>query len=226
MMYTLMLGVPVRTQGQEVGTLKRIILNNGVANQFTVNPGLFGVERVVAISDIQQATAEHVVLNVTDADWKAYGAFETKQHIVSKAAASPGMMPVAPRLDTTSEILDVPTAEATTSERSLEIMSVALSQSTRVGDQGRLAGLVLDTGVPQQIVLEGGAMIQFAEVGVLDEDHIQLGTAPSRMDGATEPGTLGDGPGDSHDPTSLGSLGDRPPLVAPSTDTPRSSTTK
>jgi len=213
MLYTLMLGVPVRSQGRDLGTLHRIIVNNGVANQLSVNPGLLGIERVVPISDVQEATSEQIMLNVTDVEWKAYNAFDMKQHMVSDSAAAPGLMPIAPRLDTTTEVFDTTTAEATTSDRTLDQMAVVLSHNTHVGDRGRLAGLVIDTGVPQELVLEGGATIPFAEVGVLDEQHIQLGATPPRMDGATEPGTLGDGPGRMDNATPAGALGDRPPLA-------------
>lgn len=219
MLYTLMLGVPVRSQGRELGTLHRIIVNNGVANQFSVNPGLFGLERVVPISDVQEATPEQIVLNVTDVEWKAYNAFDMNRHMVSDSAAAPGLLPIAPRLDTTTETFDATTAEATASDRNLELMAVVLSHTTHVGDRGRLAGLVIDTGVPQALVLEGGATIPFAEVGMLDEAHIQLGAAPPRMDGATEPGALGDGPGRIDNATPAGALGDRPPLDADDTNT-------
>lgn len=221
MLCTLMLGVPVRSQGRELGTLHRIIVNNGVANQFTVNPGLFGTERVVPISDVQEATPEQIVLNVTEDEWKAYGAFDMQQHIVSDSAAAPGLMPIAPRLPTTSEISDATTAEATTSDRSVDLMAVVLSHNTHVGDQGRLAGLVIDTGIPQELLLEGGATIPFTAVGMLDEAHIQLGAAPQRMDGATEPGTLGDRPGRLDGATPAGALGDRPPLAEGATETSR-----
>ena len=54
MIYTLMLGATVRSAADNQGTLSRIIVNNGVVNQFVVNPsGLFsGPERIVPISDV------------------------------------------------------------------------------------------------------------------------------------------------------------------------------
>lgn len=221
MLYTLMIGAPVRSQGRDLGTLSRIIVNNGVANQFAVNPGLLGIERIVPISDVKDCTAEEIMLDASDDDWKAYNAFKTKQHVVTDNAAAPNLLPVAPRTTTTSEMFDVPTAEATDTDRSLTPMAVVLSHSTRVGDNGRLAGLVVDTGIPQEIVLEGGQTIPFEQVGVLDEHHIQLGVAPPRMDGAVEPGTLGDGPGRMDGATPPGALGDRPPMEEGTVDASR-----
>jgi hypothetical protein len=221
MLFTLMLGAPVRSQGRDLGTLSRIIVNNGVANQLAVNPGLLGLERVVPISDVREATAEQIVLDITDDEWKAYSAFKVGQHMVSDSAAAPSLLPVAPRTMVTSEIFDVPTAEATPSDRSVDPIAVTLSHSTHVGDRGRLAGLVTDTGIPQELVLEGGETIPFAQVGVLDEEHIRLGPAPQRMDGATEAGTLGDAPPRMDGATPAGALGDRPAQVEGATDTSR-----
>jgi hypothetical protein len=220
MLFTLMLGVPVRSQGREVGTLKRIIVNNGVANQISVHPGLLGLERIVPISDVQEATPEQIVLEIADDEWKAYNAFEMKQQVVSDAAA-PNLLPIAPRLDTTTETFDATTAEATASDSTLMPMAVVLSHSTRVGDEGRLAGLVIDTGIPQELIVEGGQRIPFTRVGVLDEVHIQLGAKPPRMDGATEPGALGDAPARMDNATPAGALGDRPPLADRGTDPSR-----
>jgi len=222
MLYTLIFGTSVRSQDHDLGTLKRIVVNNGVANQFTVNPGLFGgPERVVPISDVDEATTEHIVLRITHDEWKAYNAFDIKQHIVADSAAAPSLLPLAPRLPTTDEVLDVPTAEGIANDSSLTPMAVVLSNSTRVGDRGRLAGLVIDMGIPQQLLLEDGDAVAFGEVGVLDEEHIALGATPPRMDGATEAGALGDAPHRMDGTTPAGALGDRPALAEGATDTSR-----
>jgi hypothetical protein len=217
-----MFGASVQSQGRALGTLKRIIVNNGVANQFTVNPGLFGgPERVVPISDVEDSSAEEILLGVSDDEWKAYSAFSVGQHMVSDSAAAPSLIPLAPRLDTTSETFDVPTAEASTTDRSVSPQAVVLSQSTRVGNHGRLAGLVIDMGIPQELLLEGGDTVPFGDVGILDEGHIQLGAAPPRMDGATEPGALGDASRRMDGSTPAGALGDPPPLASGATETSR-----
>lgn len=187
MIHTLIFGTPVRGDNHELGTLNRVLVNNGVANQFTVNPGgLFsGPDRIVPISDVAEATDQGVTLNITDVDWKAYPAFNIDQILVSDQAAAPDLLQVSPTMPTTHEAVDVPTAEAPSGERSATAMIVALTNRTRVGDQGTLAGLVADTGIPQQLLLEGGGTVPFAQVGVLDEEHIVLGMTQGRLDGAT-----------------------------------------
>ena len=187
MIHTLIFGTPVRTGNHEFGTLNRVLVNNGVANQFTVNPGgLFGgPDRIVPISDVVEATEQGVTLNIADVDWKAYPAFSADHLLVSDQAAAPDLLPVAPTMPTTNEAWDVPIAEAPTGERSATAMVVALTNRTRVGDHGTLVGLVADTGIPQQLMLEGGGVVPFAQVGVLDEEHIVLGMTEGRLDGAT-----------------------------------------
>ena len=190
MLYTLVFGAPVRTGDGDLGTLKRIILNNGVANQFTVNPsGLFsGPERVLPISDILEAASEGVTLD-SDIDWKAYSAFEIERFVAAERGAAPYLMQPAPGTETISETRDTTKADGPTTERSVTPMAVVLTGKTQVGDAGKLAGLVIDTGIPKQILVEGGAVVPFEQVGVLDEQHIALGQTPPRLDGATPPGS-------------------------------------
>lgn len=187
MIHTLIFGTPVRSGDHELGALNRVLVNNGVANQFTVNPGgLFsGPDRIVPINDVVEATDQGVTLNISDVEWKAYPAFNIDQILVSDQAAAPDLLQLAPALPTTQEVLEAPTAEAETERRSATAMVVALTNRTRVGDQGTLAGLVADTGIPQQLLLEGGGAVPFAQVGVLDEEHITLGMTQGRLDGAT-----------------------------------------
>jgi hypothetical protein len=148
MRFTLMLGAPVRMRDGDFGALNRIIVNNGVANQFTVDPGgLFsGPDRVVPISDVAEATEEGVLLNASESEWKSYNAFHVEQFMVDNAASAPDLSPVAPRLPTTDEMWDVPTTEGPTEDRIATAGAVALSNKTRVGDLGRLAGMVINTG--------------------------------------------------------------------------------
>jgi hypothetical protein len=154
-------------------------------------------------------------------EWKAYNAFDIKQQLVTDSAAAPSLLQLAPRLPTADEVLDIPTAEGTATDRSLTPMAVVLSNSTRVGDRGRLAGLVIDMGIPQQLLLEGGDAVAFGDVGVLDEEHIALGATPPRMDGATEAGALGDAPHRMDGTTPAGAIGDRPALAEGATDRSR-----
>lgn len=209
MIYTLMLGAPVRSGDHQFGTVCRILVNNGVANQFTVSPsGLFGgPERIVPISDVVAATADGVTLECNETEWKAYGAFNLEKILVSDQAAAPSILQVAPGNEVTTEPEAVPTAEAGSKDRALENTTVALTNTTTVGDRGQLAGIVADTGIPQQLLVAGGGSVPFEQVGVLDEKHITLGQVggrldgatavedgralPQRLDGATPPGTIG-----------------------------------
>ncbi len=210
MIYTLVFGTPVRSGNHEFGTVSRIIVNNGVANQFTVNPaGLFsGPNRLVPISDVVDATEDGVTLDISETDWKAYPAFDIERLVVADQAAAPDLLTTAPLSnEATTEAVNVPTAEAPAIERSLHDVAVALTSTTLVGDMGRLRGMVADTGIPQQLLVEGGSAVAFEQVGVIDEKHIVLGEvdgrrdgatasqssnqAQQRMDGATPPGTIG-----------------------------------
>lgn len=198
MIYTLVLGSPVQSGDGKLGTLTRIILNNGVANQLVVNPsGLFsGPERVVPINDVQETSPESITLDITDVEWKAYGTFNISQLLVSDQAAAPGLIQQGPASDVNRETIERPTAEAVTDDATTTANSVVLTIKTRVGDHGHLAGLVADTGIPQQLLLDNGETIAFDQVGVLDENHIVLGEAPPRLDDVTHPGSIGqDAPG-------------------------------
>lgn len=196
MIYTLMFGAPVRGGDHELGTLHRIIVNNGVANQITVNPsGLFGgPERVVPINDIAEARAEGLTLNADDVEWKAYSAYEIQRYIAADTASAPSMLPASTPTEITSEALSVPTAGAADMARATTAMSVSLTSSTHVGDLGRLAGMIVDTGIPQDLVLEHGDRVPFTEVGVVDEKQITLGPVAGRLDGVTARDGLADAP--------------------------------
>lgn len=188
MIYTLILGSPVRTGDHAFGKVSRIIVNNGVANQFTVSAsGLFsGPDRLVPISDVVEATEEGVTLGISETEWKAYPAFEIERILVADQAAAPDLLATAPlNNEATAEAVNVPTAESPSIERALQDVSVSLTGKTLVGDMGRLRGIVADTGIPQQLLVEGGGSVPFEQVGVIDEKHIMLGEVEGRRDGAT-----------------------------------------
>ena len=193
MVFTLVFGAPVRSGDHKFGTLTRIIVNNGVANQFAVNPsGLFsGPERIVPISDVIDATPDEVALDISDVDWRAYNAFDIDHILASDRAAAPDLLEAGPRGDLTSEVFDRPTAEAPSEDRALSASSVVLTHQTQVGDRGRLAGLVIDTGIPKQILVDGGATIPIEQIAMLDEKHITLGEPPPRLDSVTPPSSVG-----------------------------------
>lgn len=196
MIYTFVLGAPVRSGDRELGTLSRILVNNGICNQFAVNPGgLFhGPERVVPISDVVEATEQGVTLEITDTEWKAYSAFNIDQLVVSDTAVAPQLLQTGPTTDVTTEMTSKPTAEAEQQTQSVSPMAVVLTNKTRVGDDRHVRGLVIDTGIPLRILVEEGETVPIEAVAVLDENHIRLGETPPRLDGATAPGGMGGEP--------------------------------
>ena len=198
MLYTLTLGSPVQSGEHKLGTLSGIIVNNGVANQLLVNPsGLFaGPERVVPINDVTETSADGITLGITDVEWRAYSAFHIEQLVVSDQAAAPSLIQTGPASDINRETIERPTAEAVGADTAATAGSVVLTTRTRVGEQGCVAGLVADTGVPQQLLVDDGQTIAWDQIGVLDEKHITLGDAPPRLDDVTPPGSVGqDTPG-------------------------------
>jgi hypothetical protein len=161
----------------------------------------------VPISDVVEATEQGITLRISEDEWKAYNAFNIEQTVTTDQAAAPDLLPIAPVLPITAEPLSVPTAEAGVSGRSVSNMSVVVTNKTQVANLGPLAGMVIDTGIPQRLLLDNGQFVPFEQVGLLDEEHIVLGAVagrldgatavedgrplPERMDGAIAPGTIG-----------------------------------
>ncbi len=196
MIYTLVVGAPVRNGDRNLGTLSRILVNNGICNQFVVSPGgLFGgPERIVPINDVIEATEHGVTLEIADDDWKSYSAFSIDQLVVSDQAAAPSLVQTGPTTEITAEMASNPTADAADQTRTTSGDAVVLTGKTRVGDDRHFRGLVMDTGIPQRILIEGGEAVPIDAVAVLDENHIRLGETPPRLDGATAPGGMGGEP--------------------------------
>jgi hypothetical protein len=90
MLYTFVLGTPVYAEDRHLGKLERIIVDNGIANQITVAPGLLGIERVVPINDIVETSTDSVQLRITDEDWRAYSAFQIQQAFGGSQEVVPG----------------------------------------------------------------------------------------------------------------------------------------
>jgi hypothetical protein len=195
MIYTLMLGAPVRKEGGEFGSLSRIIVDNGVANQLVVNPsGLFsGPERVVPINAIAESSAEGITLNATDVDWHGYNAYHLEQYMASDTI-TPDVLVTGAMTTANPEIPNRPTT-LMEGESTIVPMMVVLTSKTRVGDHGHLAGIITDTGIPTELLLEGGGSVPYAQVSILDDTHITLGEKIHRMDDATLPGSIGQPPG-------------------------------
>ena len=197
MIYTLMLGAPVSKEGSEFGSLTRIIVDNGIANQIVVNPsGLFtGPERVVPINAIAESSAQGITLNSTDVDWHGYNAFNLEQYLKTETT-SPDFLLSGTMTVANPELTDQPLTEMQ-SDGMIVPMTVTLTTKTRVGDQGHLAGVVTDTGRPTELLLEGGGAIPYDQVGILDEEHITLGPKPERMDDVNEPSSIGQPPAEA-----------------------------
>ena len=199
MIYTLILGAPVRKEGSEFGSLTRIIVENGVANRVVVNPsGLFtGPERVVPINAIAESSAEGITLNSTDVDWQGYNAYNLEQYLGDSPNLTPSIFMADQAATANPEIPGRPPVEVENNATIVPMM-VTLTTHTRVGDNGTLAGIVADTGIPTELLLAGGSSIPYAQVGILDEDHITLGPKIERMDDVTPPGSVGQPPDQTH----------------------------
>ena len=190
MNYTFVFGAAVRSGDTNLGRLERIIVNNGIANQITVNPGLLGTERVVPISDIQSATADEISLNISNDEWKAYAAYRLQQSLGNPNEAEPNLAALAPSPQLTQQTADTSrppnTFGAVEQNTSVDLMSVVLTSSTTVsgdelaGGSARLKGLVVETGRPQQLLLDDERSVSYDAVSRLDEQQIQLGGAPQQ----------------------------------------------
>ena len=187
MIYTMIFGAPVRRDDHRLGTLNRILVNNGVANQFTVHTGLLGgPDRLAPINDVVEASEDGIVLNISEDEWKAYPAFDIDKILAKQQELTPGLHASAPANNQTAEdAASLPAAPAPATGRTVQDVSVVLTNKTQVGDQGTLRGLILDTGIPQQLLIDGGGMVPFEQVGLLDENQIALGPVEGRLDGAT-----------------------------------------
>lgn len=189
MKYIFVFGTPVRSGTTTLGKLTRIIVNNGIANQITVDPGLLQTERVVPISDIESATTDEIQLNVADDVWKAYTAYKLQQSLGNPNDADPNLAVLAPSPQLVQQAVDTshPT-DATGAhliDTSVDRMSVVLTSSTRVGSehgnaQARLQGLIAETGRPQLLLLDDNGSIDFGAVTRLDEQHILIGGSPQQ----------------------------------------------
>ncbi len=184
MRFTLVFGAPVYANETQLGKLERIIVNNGIANQVTVNPGLFGYERVVPINHLGEAGADAVHLNVGEDEWKAYPAYSMDQSLTNPNDASPDLSVLTTDLTMNSQAADTShplTTGVRTERRTVDELSVVLSSSTRVvndsapNEEERLRGLTIDTGRPQELLLAQGSLVPYDVVTMLDENRIHIG---------------------------------------------------
>lgn len=184
MKYTLILGAPVMAGNNTLGHVERILVNAGVANQFTVNPGLLGTERVVPLSDVRHITEHGIELRTSDKDWKAYPALNIEETMPEAfATTDPGLAELAPQhpdvaAHRPSAGVPAPSADVSDDDVTTHEYSAVLSSKTRVygpgGEAQALHGVVLDTGRPVQLLVEGGEPIAVKTVSTFTSDEIRV----------------------------------------------------
>jgi hypothetical protein len=186
MKFTLTFGAPVMNNDSQLGKLKRIVVNNGIANQVTVDPGLLSYERVVPISDFVAGPDDTLRVNITDTDWKAYSAFTMDQPLDNPNQDGPDMSVLTTDVTMNQQAADTnhPLSTGTLVEReTVDQMSIVLTSATTVvneaggGQTHKLHGLVIDTGRPQVLLLDDGTSLPFDAVTMLDEERIHVGGA-------------------------------------------------
>lgn len=179
MQYTLILGAPVVNGDHTFGSLTRIVLENGVANQLVVSPsGLFsGPDRLVPIDCVMDTSADAITLKATEEEWKSFNAFKMDMREVAPLVEDRGMQ-LAPQTDISQPMVQQPTTDAVTSTITVADTTVVLTKDTVVGSGSRFGGLITETGVPQSMLVDG-QMVPFKQVSLLDEKHIELGGAAS-----------------------------------------------
>lgn len=188
MEYTLIFGTPVYSSDKHIGSLSRIIVDNGIANQITVNPGLLGTERVVPINALEETSAETIRMNVSDDEWKAFAAYQMQQALTSTAGDTPNLSALTTDQVVSGGITDSSHATNDTGARktvrTVGDTSVVLSPRTCVVDEATnnqqcgLKGMTVDTGRPQLLLLENGNTVRFDTVSLFDEDRIHVGGVP------------------------------------------------
>ncbi len=183
MRFTLIFGTPVQANNSQLGKLSRIIVNNGIANQITVDPGLLRSERVVPINVFQQSDQDTLNLDITDDDWKAYSAFTMNQPLSEPdvSAADPAIIPPDLAFNRQPGTGNSITPEPVVERRTVDQLSVVLTSSTTVVDDAapetvyKLRGITIDTGRPQELLIEDGRAVPYTAVTLLDEDRIHVG---------------------------------------------------
>lgn len=186
MRYTLVFGAPVMADGKTLGKVERIIVQNGVANQFTVDPGLFGTERVVPLSDVQDITANGIELRVSDDEWKAYPAYNIESLLppeIEDPIADPGLSQLTPQqvaggayrpdagVSTTS--VEVPGESITLPNQAHSAVVSAKTNVRHGSDEAALYGLVLDTGRPVHILVAPDEGVDVSAVRSFTAEQIQ-----------------------------------------------------
>lgn len=184
MIYTLVFGASVRNDARDFGKLQRIIVNNGIANQLSVEPGLFSYERIVPINVIHETSEAVIRIGIDDNDWASYSAFKIDQSLTDATDDTPNLAVLTPTVAANSTAVDTGHPTEKTGARgtatTVDEMSVVLTARTVVlneaaGTEHKLRGLIVDTGRLQQLLVENGEAIPFDAVSRLDEARIHVG---------------------------------------------------
>lgn len=184
MRFTLIFGAPVYANEKQLGKLERIIVNNGIANQITVDPGLFGYERVVPLNHFREAGEDAIHLNVGEDEWKAYPAYTMDQALANPNEGTPDLSVLTTDLSMINQASDTShplTTGAQSERKTVDELSVVLTSGTSIvhddagGQTDTLRGITIDTGRPQELLVSGGNALRYDTVTMLDENRIHIG---------------------------------------------------
>lgn len=174
-------GAAVRAGDTDLGTLKRIVVNGGIANQLAVDPGLFGTERVIPVSIVEATTPDMITLAIEPSEWASFPALNIHQSVDNPNRDTPDLavMTPSPQIVTAGTDVSHPTnvTGARETEDTLAIDSVTLTDRTEVvlgENTARLAGLIVDTGRPQQILYGDDSAASVEALARWDEQRIEL----------------------------------------------------
>lgn len=175
MLYTFTFGTSVYAGEKKLGTLKRIIVDNDVASQVTVDPGLLDYERVVPLMDIREATEDRIQLEVPADAWKSYTSFDDAGGL----KLPPTDSPYQGEPDTHFVQPEEPAIRDNAPDHTIGRSDIVLSEQTTVvdidrGGQDSLRGLTVDNGRPLELLLADGDAFLFHDVHELDSDRIEV----------------------------------------------------
>lgn len=173
MIHTLIFGASVHGAATQWGTLKRILINDGIANEITVDPGLIGIERIVPISAIPEATADGAVLDISDADWKAFAAYRMHGMFGTSNEDEPNLQ----MMEATEKVGAGITSAIDTRDQVESVVGAALVLTANTvvatgGTERRLKGLIIDTGRPHELVLDDDQTVGVEAVDAWASDRI------------------------------------------------------
>ncbi|WP_029215552.1 hypothetical protein [Kallotenue papyrolyticum] len=174
-------GAVVLAGDEQLGTLSQIILNQGIANQLVVKPGLLGDARVLPISVVEQAEAETIRLSIAPEEWRSFPVPSLQHALDTPEQAAPDVSALTPAPGVTAVAVDPGHATERTgareTESTLAAAAITLSKATKVVPTSedvryQLAGLVVETGRPQALLLDDGSRVPAAAIQRWEEQRI------------------------------------------------------